>query len=334
MGFGLSLISVVINIFILAGINERIKETDGELSKLNESLRTQAAEVSSAEIKNDLFMVLNHVSKLAKGDEKKAAGEDSIVLLQDFLTRYYAAVHEIPANEMLKTESDELAAILPAVEKAREAAKQARAGNTAEAEKLSKEAEEMHAKYQPITDLGKKLQDAVKFTETEGIDEMGTTEITLEIVPYLKTSIEQYLANYQKKEERIKELQNKKANLAWWASLTTYAAVSLQLFGLMFVVTKDLVEDLRDRREAAEKTTLKAEEEAKKAQAEAKESLEEAREAKEEADEYIQKAKGAREAAETARKQASEAEDMLAELKDEVRLAIDNVNKMEKRKEQ
>src|ERR1051326_2007220 len=54
MGFGISLLSVVINIFVLDSINARIKEADDELSKLTASLSYQAAEVNQAEIQRDL----------------------------------------------------------------------------------------------------------------------------------------------------------------------------------------------------------------------------------------------------------------------------------------
>ena len=294
MGFSLSLFSVIVNIFILSGINERIKETDGEIVKLQESLRLQALDVHRAELKFDLFMILNNLSKLSTGEARKIAAEDSNVMLQEFMTIYYSAVNEIPANALLKAESDKMTAYLPILEKMREAEKQAKAGNKAEAEKLTAEAQSIAANYQP-SDLQKKLDEATKFAEAEGIENMTTTEISTEMTPHLKSLIELYVTNYENKEQRIRDLQNKKSDLNWWGNLTTYAAVSLQLFGLMFVLAKDLVSDTIARRNK--------EEEIEKAQAE----------------ELLKKSQ-------PDLKHSDEAEEMLAELKEEVRLAIDDAD--------
>lgn len=266
MGFGLSLLSVITNIFVLAGINDRVKEVDAELSKLNESLRTQAADIDRADLKFDLFTILNHVSKLGNGEIKKAAGTDSIIMLQDFLTIYYSAVNEIPAIELLRTESEQAAALIPMIEKIREAEQLMKAGNSSEAEKLMEEAQRMMADFEPKSELGRKLREIVKFTEADGMEEKNTDEIASELAPRIKSSIDQYLVNYQKKEGRIKALQEKKADLAWKGNLATYAAVSLQLFGLMFVLTKDLMSDTVKRRE-------KADEEARQNSTEAEESV-------------------------------------------------------------
>lgn len=265
MGFGLSLLSVVTNIFVLANINDRIKETDTELTKLNDSLRTQAADVDRADLKYDLFTILNHVSKLGNSEANQLAGEDSLIMLQDFLTIYYSAVNEVPANEVLRTESEQAAeAFIPAVEKVKEAEKQTKLGNTAEAEKLIDEARQLLANYVPKSELGRKLIEVVKFTEEDGMEKMNTDQIAMALAPRIKSSIDQYLDTYRKKEEKINALQEKKANLSWQANLATYAAVSLQLFGLMFVLTKDLTSDTKNRREQAEKeakqTTIEPEE--------------------------------------------------------------------------
>lgn len=261
LGFGLSMLSVVINIFVLSGINNRIKTTDGELSKLTTSLSMQAPELNRAEIKNDLFTVLNHVSKLATGDQKIAASVDSIYLLHGYLKRNYGAVNDIPTSEMLKADNEEWSASLAYHAKIQEAKKEKEAGNAAVAEKLEQEAEVIAANAaQPISELGKKLWELESYADPEKLADKSTADVWNAIIPYIKTSNEQFIATYQKKEARIKELQDKKANLSWWANLVTYAAVSLQLFGLMFVLTKDLTKDVKERREKAEKQANKAEE--------------------------------------------------------------------------
>lgn len=294
MGFALSLFSVVVNLFVLSNISEKVKETDSEIAKLQESLRLQASDVHRAELKFDLFMILNNLSKLSTGDARKIASEDSNVMLQDFMTIYYSAVNEIPANALLKAESDKISALLPAIEKMSEAEKQAKAGNKAEAEKLAEEAQALAAKYQPSA-LQIKLDEATSFAESETVQEMTTTEITSEMAPHLKSLIERYISNYEDKEAKIRQLEERKSNLSWWGNLATYAAVSLQMFGLMFVLAKDLVSDAVSRRQSGESVTEKID------------------------DESI--------AAPTNLSDNGEAEEMLAELKEEIRLVIEDSDK-------
>jgi hypothetical protein len=339
MGFGISLVSVVINVFILAGINDRIKEADGELSKLTTSLSNQATEMNRAEVIESLYKNLNHLSRFATGEAKKSAEDDSIFMLQSYLQKTYAAVNDIPSAEMKKAENEELSGVYEYMSKVKDLQKARDAGNTAEAARLDKETDEIEKTIgQPKSELGKQLAETVEVASPEKLADKSTSEVIYEISPYLKKLNEQYIVNYQKKEARIKELQEKKANLSWWASIATYLAVSLQLFGLMFVLTKDLTKDVKERREKAEKEAKKAEEEAALAMAEAEQAKEEAQEYREEAKEAREDAEEAREDAQEARQEAikiqqqtKEARDLLAELEEELeedlKSVVENVDK-------
>lgn len=262
MGFTISLISVIINVFVLSGINERIKEADGELNKLTTSLSNQATEMNRAEVIQHFYTTLNHISKFATGDAKKSAEADSIFMLQSYLQKTYAAVNDIPTSEMKKVENEELSGAFLYLSKVKELQKARTEGNTAEITRLEKETNDFEkVSDKPKSEIGSKLAETVEIANPEQLADKSTTEIIFEISPYLQKLNEQYITNYQKKEARIKELQDKKANLSWWASITSYLAISLQLFGLMFVLTKDVTKDVKERRDKAEK---KASEEAKK----------------------------------------------------------------------
>lgn len=307
MGFGISLLAVVINVFILSGINDRIKEADGEISKLNASLVNQATELTRADMKGDFFTILHHLSKLSPDkEEQKAAGDSSIAVLQEFLKKYYAAVNDIPVNEMLKAQSEDLNGQLKAGEKYTAAYALQQEGRTAEAERLIQEAEEIEKQSaQAKSELGKKLDQSAELPDVDNLGSKSNYEIMMAIIPLWKSSNEQYIASTQKKETRIKELQGKKASLSGWQSMFSFLAVSLQLFGLMFVLTKDLVKDTKERRDKAEKAARAAEEEARQAEIEAAAAKARATQANLEADkaeaaaeERIEEAQEAVEAAE------------------------------------
>lgn len=287
MGFGISLLAVVINVFVLSGINDRIKEAEGEISKLNASLVNQASELTRADMRADSFLILHHLSKLsADKEEQKATGDDSIGLLQDFLQKYYAAVNDIPTNEMLKAQSEDMSGQLKAAEKYTAAyAIMQKEGRTQESDRLIQEAGEIiEQNAQAKSELGKKLDAAAALPDVDNLSSKSTAEVMMAIIPSWKNSNEQYIANTQKKEARIKELQGKKASLSGWQSLFSYLAVSLQLFGLMFVLTKDLVKDTKEQRAKAEKAARAAEEEARQAEIEAEEAKARAKQARLEAD--------------------------------------------------
>jgi len=67
MGFALSLTAVIINLFVLSGINDKIKQADDELFKLNASLTNQAKSISESKVTKNLYKVLYHTSKYVEG---------------------------------------------------------------------------------------------------------------------------------------------------------------------------------------------------------------------------------------------------------------------------
>lgn len=241
MGFVISVTGIILNVFVVSNLNNKIREAETELSNIRESLRTQAAEISRADLENDLFTILNHISRSQTGEEKTASNRDAVYILQNYLKRVYTAANDIPANEVLKVENEQMADEIQYIEKVREAQKKKDEGSAAEAERLLKAAEDLEkSNAQPKSELDKKLKDAVAAADPDKLAEKDGADIVLETIPSLKAANEQFIASFQKKEARIKELEDKRENLSWWTNTLTLLAVSMQMFGLLCVLNKDL----------------------------------------------------------------------------------------------
>lgn len=248
IGFVISIIGIFLNVPIVAELNNKIRDVETELSNIRESLRTQANEISRADLEDSLFNILNHISKSQTGEERTSAAKDSIYIRKNFLKRVYAAANDIPASDVLKVENEEMAEELKSVEKYLAAKKAIEAGNNAEGERLMKEGEALEkASLEPKSDLAKKLREATDSADPEALAEKTTDEVVVATVPSLKAANEKFLESFQQKETKIKELEERKEYLSWWSNVLTYLAVSLQLFGLLCVLQKDLpVQEIRD----------------------------------------------------------------------------------------
>ncbi len=220
-----------------------------------------------------------------KDDEKEEAASDAIDILADSYKNDYIAANDISMSDAIRAENETLIVELAAAEKGKTAMELASQGKIAEVEQLVKEIEADAAKNVPKTELGRTLYEMEQKVSGEASVEEDEIDILLRALPVIKPINEQYLASYQKKQERIKELQDRKSNLSGWQNTFTYIAVSLQLFGLMFLLMKDLAKDTNERRERAVKELQKAEEETRAAEAEATEAKARARQANNDADE-------------------------------------------------
>ncbi len=294
IGFVISIIGIFLNVPIVAELNNKIRDVETELTDIKESLRTQANEISRADLEDGLFTILNHISKSQTGEVRKNSDEDAVFMRQSFLQRVYAAANDIPASDVLKAENEQMSGDVKFIEKYLDAGKAREAGNNAEAEKLEKEGEALEKEAaEPKSELGKKLKEAVKTADPDKLADKTTTEIILATIPALKAANETFLASFAKKEAKIKELNERKEYLSWWANVLTYLAVSLQLFGLLCVLQKDLpVQEIKDNVAEVKDDT--------------KEVLSELQNVKSE---------------------SQEAKDLLAELEEDLKSAIEKVDK-------
>lgn len=241
-GFVISIIGIFLNVPIVAELNNKIRDVETEISNIKESLRTQANEISRADLEDSFFTILSHLSDLQKaGDDKIGTNADAVYLRQSFLKKAYAAANEIPSSEVLKEDVEQMAIDIKNYEKALEVEKAKTAGNSAEYERLLKEAEALSKENEnPKSELGKKMKEVVAAVDPDTLSEKSGIEIVLAGVPAMKAITEKFIENFEQKEKKLKELEARKEYLSWWSTVLTYLAVSLQLFGLLCVLNKDL----------------------------------------------------------------------------------------------
>lgn len=159
----------------------------------------------------------------------------------------------------------------------------------AEMDKLIAEMDALDTKSEATTELGQKMQALKKYALT-AFEAKSDFDYWLTLLPILRESKENIITNINTKQARMKQLEEKRANLSWWSDISTYLAVSLQIFGLMCVSSKDLAQDSEAKKAKAEKETRLAEEETRKAKVRTGIAKKEARLAEREAEEAKEKA--------------------------------------------
>jgi hypothetical protein len=242
-GFLISLISVAFNSVVLSYVNKRLQAVDSEYYDLAESLGKQASELNEGDSLFDQYRIMHNLAFSVPAARAKDARQDAETILKRFLTKYYAAANDVPQTEVTRVEVEEAGQIIPLLEKGLELtqALQAtadpaeRARLAAELEKLGKEVPE------PKSELGKKLRDIQKYSQAEFAE--SDVLIMSALMPVMKSLQEQIIASINKKESRMRELQRERSSLNRKASYASYAAIVFQLFGLMLILTKDLLKE-------------------------------------------------------------------------------------------
>ena len=244
-GFLISLLSVAFNSIVLSYVGKRIQAVDAEYYNLVESLGKQAAELNEGDSLFDLYRLMHNVAFAVPAAKTKQARQDAETILKRFLTKYYAAANDIPPTEVTRVEVEEAGQIIPLLEKglALTQALQAtsdpaeRARLTLELGKLAQQVPE------PKSELGKKLREVQKYSQAEFTEDEVT--IMAALMPVMKSIREQIVESIQKKENRKRELERERSALRERANQASYAAIAFQLFGLMLILTKDLLKERR-----------------------------------------------------------------------------------------
>jgi hypothetical protein len=242
-GFLISLLSVAFNSVVLSYVNKRLKEVDDEYYNLVDLLARQSAGLNEGDAQFDQYRIMHNVAFGVPAAKAKDARQDSESLLKRFLTKYYAAANDIPQTEVTRVEVEEAGQIIPLIEKGLELTRTMQATSdpaerarlAVELEKLSQEAPE------PKSELGKKLRDIGKYSQAEFAD--NDVLLMSALMPVMKSLREQIVANIDRKESRMHELQRQRSSLTRNASYASYAAIAFQLFGLMLILTKDLLKE-------------------------------------------------------------------------------------------
>lgn len=240
-GFALSLVSIVLNTIVLSNIDTRLKAADAEYFKLVESLSKQATELNATDVRFDLYKILHYMAFSVPAAKAQDVRKDAEVLLKGILTRYYATANDISLVEVTRVEVEEMGDILPKLEQIlvlMQALQQSpdaseRAQLAAAIEKLGER------ESPPKSALAQKLQEVGQYSAVELTAE-NELEILLQLTPLARSLREQILASINQKETRMQALERQRAALARQSKYATYAAISLQIFGLMLIFTKDL----------------------------------------------------------------------------------------------
>jgi hypothetical protein len=246
-GFLISLISVAFNSLVISYVNKRLKEVDEEFYDLGDSLTKQSANLNEGDSQFDLYRVMHHLAFTVPPARAKEARQDAESLLRRFLTTYYAAANDIPQTEVTRVEAEEAGQIIPILEKGLQMSQALQAtSDPAERARLTAELENLGKQVpEPKSELGKKLRELQKYSQAEFVE--NDVLLMSALMPVMKSLREQIVDSIQKKENRMRALQSERASLVRKSNYSSYAAIVFQLFGLMLILTKDLMKERQSR---------------------------------------------------------------------------------------
>ena len=250
-GFLISLSSVVLNTVALAQVNLRLAAVNSELSGLKDSMARTATEMQRAENKYEMVRLFHWVAMQVPEKQRETARQEAAYVLVNYFTRTYAAIHDIPPAEVIKTEMVEMEDDYVAMKKIHDLAKQAETADEKEKERILKDIDKVDTDSIdiPKTPLGKefaKLKE-MGYAEASAEDE---SDLLLVIAPTLQSLRDDFIKAHGVKSARIKELEARRGQLTGIQSITSYLAVGLQLLGLFFILSRDVVKDINDKKKA------------------------------------------------------------------------------------
>lgn len=243
MGFLLSLISVTVNSLIISYIGNQLKAVDDEHASLVESLTRQAAALNEGDSQFDHYRIMHNLAFSVPPAKTADARRDAENFLKTSLTKYYAAANDVPQTDITNVEVEEIGQTLPLLEKGLALGMQLQTTtDPAKRAELTKELEALANQVpQPKSDLARRLLEVQKYAKAEYAD----SEVMLysALLPVMKTLREQVVTSSAGKTTRMRELVSHRAALVRRMNYSSYAAIALQLFGLMFILAKDLLKE-------------------------------------------------------------------------------------------
>ena len=242
-GFLISLISVAFNSLVISYVNKRLKEVDEDFYDLGDSLAKQSANLNEGDSQFDLYRVMHNLAFAVPPAKAKEARQDAESLLRRFLTTYYAAANDIPQTEVTRVEAEEAGQIIPILEKGLQLSQALQTtSDPAERARLTAELAQLGQQVpEPKSELGKKLRELQKYSQAEFVE--NDVLLMSALMPVMKSLREQIVDSIHKKESRMHELQSERASLVRKSNYSSYAAIVFQLFGLMLILTKDLLKE-------------------------------------------------------------------------------------------
>lgn len=247
LAFSLGLVSVAINTILVSNINTRLRAADSEYFGLVDRLNKQVGQLNETQQEFATYRIMHHIAFSSPEEKRVDARWDATEMLKLFLMRYWAAANDISQLDMIRINLEEsenfpnrkkLLELGLMIQESRDPAERARL--TAEAERIIDE------EAPPKSESAKKLREIVKYSEAESTAK-NERELWSSLMPALNSLWEQIAESIRKKEGRMRELERQRSSLKSKAEYATYAAVSLQIFSLMLVLSKDWAKDIRDR---------------------------------------------------------------------------------------
>jgi hypothetical protein len=244
-GFLISILSVALNSIVLSYVNKRLHAVDAEYNELVGSLGKQAAALNEGDSLFDLYRLMHNLAFTIPAPKAKGARQDAEAILKRFLTKYYAAAHDIPPTDVTRVEVEEAGQIIPLLEKGLSLTQTLQAtSDPAERARLTLELAKLAQQVpEPKSELGRKLREIQKYSQAEFAED--DVVILAALMPVMKSIREQIVGSIDQKEQRKRALEREGSALRDKANYASYAAITFQLFGLMLILTKDLLRESR-----------------------------------------------------------------------------------------
>lgn len=256
-GFFISFAAIVVNALILANINNRIGAVDAESARLNEALRVQTVNGNEAESKFGNYRIMHHLASLVSSANRADAVEDATIGLNEALTFLFAAANEVSITEIRRVESEAVES-----EETQQLYEEAKTANDSEQKtptvetpkavedqevdkKLEQALRELEAADATSDENLRKKIDAIRVISIAAAASENPNELFVRLYPVNKSLSVRWVESVKRKQARLVELGTDKSRLITYQGYSTFAALSLQMLGLMFVIFKDFLEKRR-----------------------------------------------------------------------------------------
>lgn len=263
-GFFISFAAIVVNALILANINNRIGAVDAESARLNEALRVQTVNGNEAEAKFGNYRIMHHLASLVSSANRADAVEDATIGLNEALTFLFAAANEVSVTEIRRVESEAVDSeeTQQLYEEAKKAEDSDQKTPTAEApkavedkeidKKLEQALRDLEEAYAPKDENLRKKIDAIRIISIAAAASENPNELFVRLYPVNKSLSARWVESVKQKQARLVELGADKSRLITYQGYSTFAALSLQMLGLMFVIFKDFLEKRESKDDSKE----------------------------------------------------------------------------------
>lgn len=252
-GFFISFAAIIFNALVLANINNRIGAVDAETARLNGALREQTVNGNEAETKFQSYRMMHHIASIVSPANREDANEDATVLLNEAITFLFAAANEVSITEIRrveaeKAESEEVNQHYEEAKKTVESADKKMPVKPSPDEEKQKAEKNFEAALRELDNaeatgdinLQRKIA-AIETLSVAAATAENEAEFFVRLFPVNKSLSARWVASVRDKQTRLAELETDKRRLITYQGYSTFAALALQMLGLMFVVLKDLL---------------------------------------------------------------------------------------------